>query len=105
MISKPASPRITWRATRESPQDTLRWNREALERAAACGDERVNGFYPSLYLNMGFSHEQLGQWKHARRYYKLAAERANGLPDGRYTELVRDGAARGMERVHEVRRK
>lgn len=57
-----------------SPQDTLHWNQEALARADAVGDDRVRSFYPSLYLNMGHSHEVLGNQAEARRYYELAAE-------------------------------
>ena len=30
----------------ENPQDTLRWNQEALARAEAVGDDRVSDFYP-----------------------------------------------------------
>ena len=56
-----------------SPQETLRWNREALIRAEAVGDERVQAFYPSLYLNMGRSHELLGDQAEAERYYALTA--------------------------------
>jgi hypothetical protein len=58
----------------ESPQDRLRWNQEALLRAAAVGDERVCSFYPSLYLNMGHSFEVIGNMAEAKRYYELAAE-------------------------------
>ena len=57
-----------------NPQDTLRWNQEALTRADAVGDDRVQSFYPSLYLNMGHSYEVLGNLAEARRYYKLAAD-------------------------------
>ena len=58
----------------ESPEDTLRWNQEALSRANAVGDDRVKDFYPSLYLNMGYSYEVLGNQTEAQRYYDLAAE-------------------------------
>ena len=58
----------------ESPEDTLRWNQEALSRANAVGDDRVIGFFPSLYLNMGRSYETLGNQTEAQRYYDLAAE-------------------------------
>jgi hypothetical protein len=54
-------------------EDVLRWNREALARADAVGDERVREFYPSLYLNMGRSYELLGNESEAARYYGLAA--------------------------------
>jgi tetratricopeptide (TPR) repeat protein len=57
-----------------SPQETLRWNAEALSRADAVGDERVSSFYPSLYLNMGHSYEALGNQAEAKRYYELAAK-------------------------------
>ena len=57
-----------------SPQDTLHWNQEALARADAVGDDRVQSFYPSLYLNMGHSYEVLGNQAEAKRYYDLAAE-------------------------------
>lgn len=56
-----------------SPQEILRWNREALERAEAVDDERVQAFYPSLYLNMGRSYELLGEQAEAERFYALAA--------------------------------
>jgi hypothetical protein len=56
-----------------NPEETLRWNREALDRAGAVEFERVKDFYPSLYLNMGHSYELLGDQAEARRYYDLAA--------------------------------
>jgi tetratricopeptide (TPR) repeat protein len=58
----------------ESPEETLRWNQEALNRADAVADGRVQDFYPSLYLAMGRSHEALGNQAEAQRYYHLAAE-------------------------------
>lgn len=57
-----------------SAEETLRWNREALACADAVGDDRVEGFYPSLYLSMGYSYELLGTRVEAERYYALAAE-------------------------------
>ena len=58
----------------DNPAETLRWNRDALRCADALGDdERVKSFYPSLYLNMGRSHELLGDQTEAHRYYALAA--------------------------------
>jgi hypothetical protein len=82
-----------------TPEETLRWNQEALARAEAVDDERVRGFYPSLYLNLGHSHEQLGEMDEARRFYALAAAAATSLPEGPYGATVRDGIARGQERV------
>jgi tetratricopeptide (TPR) repeat protein len=58
----------------ENPAETLRWNREALIRAEAVGDERVRGFYPSLYVNLGVSHEKMGNRVEAQKYFALAAQ-------------------------------
>jgi tetratricopeptide (TPR) repeat protein len=54
-------------------RERLRWNRIALQCAQAVQDNRVDEFYPSLYLNMGSSYEQLGDVSEAKRYYDLAA--------------------------------
>jgi tetratricopeptide (TPR) repeat protein len=58
----------------ESPEELLRWNRVALERAGAVEHDKVKEFYPSLYLNMGRSYELLGDQDEAAKYYHLAAE-------------------------------
>lgn len=79
--------------------ETLRWNRESLDRANAVNDSSVQGFYPSLYLNMGKSHEDLGDREEARRFYELAEAKMNSLHADRYGDIVRDGIARGLQRV------
>lgn len=58
----------------ENAEDIFRWNQESLHRADKVNDERVKEFYPSLYLNMGYSCEILGNASKAQRYYDLAAE-------------------------------
>jgi tetratricopeptide (TPR) repeat protein len=83
----------------KTPEEILRWNQESLDRADALNDERVQDFYPSLYLNLGKAHEDLGNREMARKYYELAAARMNGLPAGRYGDVVRDGIKRGLQRV------
>ena len=83
----------------KTPAQSLHWNQEALDRAHAVNDERVHGFYPSLYLNMGKAHEDLGDRKEAKRFYELAAARTSDLPEGRYGDLVRDGIQRGLQRA------
>ena len=82
-----------------SPQDTMRWNQVALDHADAAGDERVSGFYPSLYLNLGHAHEQLGDLGEAARCYRLAAGCAERLPEDSYGDMVRDAIARGQQRI------
>jgi tetratricopeptide (TPR) repeat protein len=83
----------------KTPEEILRWNKEALDRADAVNDQRVQGFYPSLYLNMGKSYEDLGNSEEARRHYELAAAEMNNLPEGRYGDVVRGGIKRGLQRV------
>jgi len=58
----------------EDPEQKLRWNQVALDRANAVTDGRVQDFYPSLFLNMGQSYELLGNPGEAQRYYDLAAK-------------------------------
>ena len=60
--------------TQDDPAQALCWNEIALARAEAVDYERVQGFYPSLYVNLGRSHELLGHMEQARRYYQLAAD-------------------------------
>jgi tetratricopeptide (TPR) repeat protein len=86
----------------ETHADALRWNREALTRADAAGDERVSSFYPSLYLNMGRSYEDIGDLAEARRYYELAAERIDELPPGPYSDVVRGGVMSALERLNQT---
>ena len=58
----------------EGHEEALRWNQQALECAQAVNDGRVEGFYPSLYLNIGRAYENLGDQAAAQVYYALAAE-------------------------------
>ena len=83
----------------ESAGETLRWNRVALERADRAGGERVRDFYPSLYLNLGWSHESLADLPEARRWYERAAAHLGGLPEGPYTNMVRRGVEAALERT------
>ncbi len=57
----------------DSPTERLRWDQAALDFALAVGDERVADFFPSLYLNVGRSHEALGHQLEAEKYFALAA--------------------------------
>lgn len=86
----------------ESAEQLLHWNQIALDHADRVGDDRVRGFYPSLYLNLGNAHEQLGNHAEAARYYQLGEERAGELADGPYGEMVRGAIARGRQRVGQL---
>lgn len=79
--------------------DNLRWNELSLAHANAVSDETVADFLPSLYLNLGKSHEDLGNRIEAKRFYELAFAKLRSLSPGRYHDVVRDGLERGLKRV------
>ncbi|MEU9110668.1 hypothetical protein AB0D04_02415 [Streptomyces sp. NPDC048483] len=79
-----------------SPEETLRWNQECLDRADRVADERVRGFYPSLYLNMGKAYGELGLPALAYGYFVRAAERVDELPEGQYRDWNRFAIAEGL---------
>ncbi|MFH8344916.1 hypothetical protein [Streptomyces sp. NPDC018045] len=80
----------------DTPEDTLRWNQECLDRADRVGDERVSGFYASLYANMARAHRELGETTVAYGYFQRAAERMRDAPDGDYGMWVRFAIAEGL---------
>jgi hypothetical protein len=84
-----------------TPEEMRYWNLESLKLADAVNDERVQEFYPSLYLNLGKSEEDLGNREAAKRYYELARTKCSALAlaEGRYTDVLRDGIARALDRV------
>jgi hypothetical protein len=82
-----------------SPRATFEWNQEALNRAKAVGDDRVQSFYPSLYLNLGYSYETLGELAEARRHYQMAADRLDGVREGPYKDMTQNGIERGLKRT------
>jgi tetratricopeptide (TPR) repeat protein len=83
----------------DSPQATFEWNQEALNRANAVGDDRVQSFYSSLYLNLGHSYETLGALAEARKCHQMAADRLADVPEGPYKDMLRNGIARGRKRT------
>lgn len=86
----------------DEPERILHWNQEALHYADAVAAEETNreigAFYPSLYLNLGKAHEDIGDTVAANLYYHLAEERLQ-LLSGEYGELVRRGVAAGLRRT------
>lgn len=88
----------------QDPADTLKWNERCLALADAVDDETVAAFYPSAYLNIGSSLEQLGRWHAADEAYVEAEAVLSRLGDDGYGRLVRDAVARGRARVADARR-
>ena len=82
-----------------SPPLALHWNQEAMDCANRIADGSVADFLPSLYLNLGKSHEDLGDAKRAGELYQCAADRVGYLATGAYRDIVEDGIRRGLQRV------
>jgi tetratricopeptide (TPR) repeat protein len=80
-------------------EDALYWNQRALTHADAVGDERVQGFYSSLHLNLGWCYEQLSEWEAARQHYDLAAAQIEDAGSGPYGEVVQKGVAMAQQRL------
>lgn len=69
-----------------------KWNIEALERSDAVEDrESVASFYPSIYLNLARSAQQLGRLEEAKRYCALARQHEPILEDNEYGRQIRSG--------------
>lgn len=79
--------------------ESLAWNQLALDHALAVPDGRMRDFLPSLYLNLGWSHEVLDGPTKARVYYVEGAALLAGLPPSPYVDVVRAGITRGLERT------
>ncbi|MFF0446089.1 hypothetical protein ACFYT4_06690 [Streptomyces sp. NPDC004609] len=79
-----------------TPEETLHWNRECLSRADLVADERVEGFYASLHLNMARSHLDLGEPGAAREHFVRASERVHTVPPGPYGDGIRCAIAEGL---------
>jgi hypothetical protein len=82
-----------------TPEHTLHWNSEALRFAESANDSALSQFFPSLYLNLGKSHEDLKNLADARKFYLLAEEAADVLPEGEYTAAVKRGIRAGLDRT------
>ena len=85
----------------ETPADTLRWNELALQHAISASADSIRSFYPSLYLNLGKSYEDLGNISRARELYEQGERCISDVPDGGYAEVVRQGLHNALQRVRQ----
>jgi tetratricopeptide (TPR) repeat protein len=81
------------------PGESLGWNLRALEYARKTEDQDITSFYPSLYLNVAKSYEDLGKLREAYDYYLLAHSCTQDLPDDEYGKMIRKGIGTGLERL------
>lgn len=82
----------------QDPENSLKWNIEALHQAKLVDDEEMKTHYPSLYLNIAKSYELLADKKGAGEYYHLAADASEHLPVGKYAEMIKTGISEGLKR-------
>jgi len=89
--------------TQEEVSDELTWDLRALEAAAELTDERLKvlhpslsleGFYPSLHLNLAEDYRLLGEFLKAREHLAKATELSNALPNDELGAMLRKGLAR-----------
>ena len=85
----------------ETPAETLRWNELALTHANRASSESIRSFFPSLYLNLGKSYEDVGNLSRARELYEQGELRLTDVPDGGYGEIVRQGLQNALKRVRQ----
>jgi hypothetical protein len=80
-------------------EETLRWNRLAVQHAELVPDGRAAGFLASLYLNLADAHETVGERESAAAAVRRAVAHLALLPSGGYRDFVAMGIRRLAERV------
>ncbi|TCJ67898.1 UNVERIFIED_ORG: hypothetical protein EDC92_1622 [Dietzia maris] len=82
----------------DNPAEALIWDVRALDAADALTDERaqqhhsslqVQGFYPSLHLNISDNLRRLGAFEPAAEHINNAAQCTSALPDNAYGDTIR----------------
>ncbi|RLP98238.1 hypothetical protein [Micromonospora sp. CV4] len=94
----------------ESTEAELSWDERALAAVADLTDERaqqyhhsmqVQGFLPSLHLNLADDHRRLGNTALAREHLALAERFVGRLPDDPYGEMIRAGIRNATEALEQ----
>jgi rifampin ADP-ribosylating transferase len=77
----------------------LNWDEKALQLALEIEGEEIKGVYPSLYLNIGKCHEEMGNYSEAKRHYALAWSYCVYLAGDGYSRMIQSGIANALERI------
>ncbi|MFJ6842556.1 hypothetical protein ACIQRE_07785 [Streptomyces griseoluteus] len=100
----------------DDPAQALTWDIRALDAADALTEQRVqqhhtglqiDGFYPSLHLNLADNYRRLGSFEAAEEHIDAARSHAPNLPDTPYGDLIRGaihGVGEAIERRDRTRR-
>jgi len=86
-------------ARNQPPEQQLYWNQLAVDYAMNVNDGHVKAVLPSLYLNLGKSHEDLGNRVLAEKYYQQAEGYIDHLAYDGYGKMTRAGIAAGLARM------
>jgi hypothetical protein len=89
-------------------REELLWDQRALEAADAVSDERaraggvagVQGFYPSLHLNLADVYLRLGAAERAREHLGAGQATVGALSDDGYGRMITNGLTRLAERIN-----
>jgi hypothetical protein len=89
-------------------REELLWDQRALAAADAISDERaraggvagVQGFYPSLHLNLADVYLRLGEIERARDHLSAGQATVGALSDDGYGRMITDGLDRLAERIN-----
>ena len=85
----------------DTPEETLRWNELALTHAIRASSDAIRSFFPSLYLNLGKSYEDLQNIPRARELYEQGERWLTDVADSGYGDIVRQGLQNALQRVRQ----
>jgi len=80
-------------------EDKLHWDEKCLQIALDMAEQGMKATYPSLYLNVGKCYEDLGNKTEALSNYTKAQEYASFLTDDGYSNTIKAGIERGLQRL------
>jgi len=83
----------------ESITDKLKWDEASLNFALKIEDDNIKATLPSLYLNIGKCNEDLNNIEKAKENYELALSFTIHLAHDGYSNMIRAGIKKGLERV------
>src|SRR5271156_1433969 len=78
--------------------ENLKWNNISLAHAIAANDETIKPCYSSLYLNVGKSFEDMGDYAAAKQNYLTAKSYISYLPDDGYGRMIAADIEAGISR-------
>lgn len=82
------------------PEERLEWHLASLERARQVSDGRVDGWYASIYINLGNSYRQLNRLVEALECYREGLK-TQAVDDSPYSRAVRTEIQKAIGEVQQ----